>query len=133
MTIRPYKESDLPHLKQIHSDAGYDFPFPDFSSPFLGHVQVLVDTEDIPLMAVCSKLVPEITLLCAPHGTMHPLTKLKGIGLIHESMREVLTADGHDEAFAFVPPEIEKNYGRHLVRKFNWEQTWAAFRIGKVG
>lgn len=132
MKVRPYKDSDLPYLLQIHSEAGYGFPFPDFSSPFMGHVQVLVDTEDIPLMAVCAKLVPEITLLCAPHGTMHPLSKLKGIGLIHESMREVLTADGHDHAQAFVPPELEKNYARHLVRKFGWRKTWSAYRIEKV-
>lgn len=131
MKIRDYVESDLPRLKEIHSEAGYQFPFPDLSSPLIGHVKVLVDDEDFPLMAVCSKLVPEVILLCAPGGEMHPLMKLKGIGMIHEAMRKELEPE-YDEAFCFVPPEIEKSYGNHLRRKFGWLKTWAGFRIGRT-
>lgn len=133
MKVRPYKESDLPKLKEIYTESGYTFQFPDFADPFVGQVRCLVDEKDSPLMAVCSKLVPEITLICSPGGKLHPLVKLKGIAMIHDSMREALEAEGHKEAFAFIPPEIEKSYGNHLRRKWGWLKTWAAFRIGKVG
>lgn len=130
MRVRLFEERDLPALKRIYLDAGYSFDFPDFADPFVGHVQVLVSEEDVPLMAVCSKLVPEIILLCAPGGNLHPIVKMQGIGMIHEAMNEALLAEGHKEAFSFIPPEIEKSYGRHLMRKFGWLKTWAAFRIG---
>ena len=131
--IRPYKETDLPILKEIYTKAGYNFDFPNLASdPFVGHVLIVVDEEDVPMMAAAVKSVPEIILLCAPGGTTHPLVKnARGISLIHETLRKVLTAEGHDEAFAFLPPEIERNYGRHLMRKFGWLKTWAGYRIGR--
>lgn len=130
MRVRGYKESDLSHLKRIYLDAGYTFDFPDFADPFVGHVQVVVSEEDVPIMAAFSKLVPEIILLCAPGGSTHPVVKMQAIGMIHQSMNDALTAEGHKEAFSFIPPEIVKSYGRHLQRKFGWMKTWAAFRIG---
>lgn len=129
--MRPYKDGDLPHLQRVYSESGFDFPFPDLSSPLVGHLQVCVDDEDVPLMAACVKMVPEVILLC-PRGAMHPVVKMQGIGLIHNAMRKSLEADGHDEAFCFVPPEIEKSYGNHLQRKFGWARTWASFRIGRT-
>lgn len=129
MRVREYKSSDLPHLKKIHSQAGYDFPFPDFSSPYSGHHFVVVNEEDVPIMAAAAKLVPEIFLFCAPGGSMHPQVKMQGIAMIHEALRDSLIVVGHDEAFCFVPPQL-KAYMRHLQRKFQWQKTWAAFRIG---
>lgn len=82
-------------------------------------------------MAACVKMVPEIILLSAPHGTLHPLLKWKGILMLHDALCAFMAKFEHDEAFSFLPPEIEKNYGRHLSRKCGWQRTWAAFRIGR--
>jgi hypothetical protein len=123
--VRDYKFGDLAILREIYDHAGYDFKFPENLADFL----VVVDDDDVPMMAAGHRLVPEITLLCAPGGATHPLVKLKGIALLHESLRDKLVRKGYSEAIASVPPELERSYGRHLQRHFQWQESWKTYRI----
>lgn len=124
MKTRAFEERDRQALKSIHAKAGYDFVFPDDLSTYT----VVVDELDAPLMAGGYKLVPEVTLLCAPGGAIHPLMKLRGIELLHKSLHDTLTAKGFREAFAWIPPQLAA-YSRHLRRRFGWQQCWPALRI----
>ena len=62
MNVRPYQESDLPVLKEIHERAALGYPFPDNVESFI----VATDEFGCPIMAAGERLIPEITLICAP-------------------------------------------------------------------
>ena len=129
MRTRSVREDDLPTLKEIYDTAGYKFDWPDLLSDEFLSVEVVVDERDRPLMAAAAKKSVELFLICAPGGNLHPAMKMKAIWLLHLALRDALTLLGFYEATAFLPPELEKNYGRHLQRKFSWLPTWKAFCI----
>lgn len=120
---------DIPAIREIYDSAGYDFPFPDLSSPLIESVDVVVSDFDTPIMAAAAKRGIEVILFCSSKSGMHPLVKLEGIRLLHESMRDTITARGYAEAYAFLPPQLENNYGRHLQRMFNWQPAWKAYVV----
>lgn len=125
MNVRPFKIEDFAVLKEIYDRADYGFPFPDNLEDYW----VVTDDAGCPIMAAGARLIPEVTLLCAPHGSTHALVKLKGISLLHEQLRDTLMAKGHKEAIASVPPHLVA-YQRHLQRHFAWKESWPTFRIG---
>lgn len=124
MRVRAFRMEDEPILREIHERAGYGDEFPDVSD-FL----VVTDDLDCPIMAAGEKLIPELTLICAPGGSTHALVKLQGIHLLHEALRDRLVAKGYTEAIASVPPKLEGSYARHLQRHFGWVKSWETFRI----
>jgi hypothetical protein len=128
VNVREFRPSDEATLRALY--AATDFhqrPFPDLRSQLVSGV--LADADDAPLMAGYVRLIPEATLICAPGGSMHPLVKLQGIKLLHEKLGAVLTSMGYSEAIASVPPQLERNYGRHLQRHLNWQESWPTYRI----
>jgi hypothetical protein len=129
--VRDLKDADISVLREIYDRAKYEFPWPELRKQ--DEVTVIADDYDVPVMAACAKLVPEVTLICAPGGNTHALVKLHAIAMLHQSMREKLMANGHTEAFAFVPPELERNYARHLQEKFGWQKAWTAYVIRDMG
>lgn len=128
MIARELKDSDFPALRQMYESTDFhQLPFPDLRNML--HVSVVADGNDEPVMAGYARLVPEVTLISAPGGSTHPLLKLQGIALLHDEFRKALEAKGYYEAIASVPPQLERNYGRHLQRHFGWKRSWAAFRL----
>jgi hypothetical protein len=125
VNVRPYRPEDEPILREIYERAGYGQAFPENLAEYF----IVTDDAGCPIMAAGYTLVPEITLICAPGGSTHPLVKLKGITLLHESVRDTLAAKGFKEAFASIPPQLERSYGRHLQRHFKWLESWKTFRI----
>jgi len=123
MKIREYQPKDEAALREIHAHRAHGDKFPSNIADFL----VAVDDQDRPLMAAGAKLVPEITLICACQP--HPLVKLKGIALLHEALRDKVAEGNHTEAHAFLAPQVERSFGRHLVKHFGWRETWKAFAI----
>jgi hypothetical protein len=125
VNVRPFLESDRAILAEIHAQAAYGFPFPENIEEYV----VAADGAGFPVMAAGAKLIPEVTLICAPGGSTHPLIKLKAIALLHESIRDKLIAKGYSEAIATVPPNLVA-YQRHLQRHFRWQhESWPVFRV----
>lgn len=118
MNIRPLKEIDKPFLERWHREAGFDYPLPDLSGP-LFDVLVVVDENDIPVQAIAAKKTAEMFLLLDPHWK-NPRWRLEALMQGHEAMREKLHADGIDDVIAFLPPEVEKSFGRRLTKIFGW-------------
>lgn len=125
MNFRDFRIDDEGKLREIHARAGYGNAFPVNIEDYI----VAEDEFCVPLMAAGLRLVPEVTLICAPGGTTHPLVKLKGIALLHEALRDKLAGGNHTEAFSFVAPQVERAFGRHLVKHFGWQETWKSFAI----
>lgn len=123
MNVLPFASKDCQALQDIHARFGYRWPFPASTDNYY----VVRDETGQILMAAGWKLTPEVTLLCDPDKSLHPLVKLKGIAMLHEKIGEILMLAGHTEAISFVAPELG-SFARHLQREFNWQAEWPALR-----
>ena len=133
MRVRPMEERDIPAIKAIHAAAGYEYSFPAFDSLSIEAADVVVGDDDVPIMGAMAKRVVEVVLFCAPGGPVHPLVKMEAIKMLHDSIRDTIVPKGFYEANAFLPPQIERSYGRHLVKLFGWAKNWTSFTIRDWG
>ncbi len=117
---------DIPVLRDLHRQAGYDYSFPDLTAKEIEDVTVVVDLDDKPVAAGVAKRTVELYLIMGKTG--HPLVKWGHIRELHGAMKKKLLAKGFTEGNAFLPPEIEKSYGRHLAR-LGWLKNNPSFAI----
>jgi hypothetical protein len=128
MRVRPYEERDREELEKIHAESGFEFKFPDLSSSRIELAIVVADDlEDKPIAVCVAKRSPEIIM--ALGKKYHPSVKLHALRLIHDEMNDRLMALGYTEANCFLPPQLEKGYGRHLRRIFGWLPAWKGYTI----
>jgi hypothetical protein len=123
------EERDIPAIKAIHESAGYDYPFPTLDSLSVEAADVVVGDDDVPIMGAMAKRVAEVVLFCAPGGVLHPLVKMEAIKMLHHSIRDKIVPLGFYEANAFLPPQIERSHGRHLMKMFGWVKNWPSFTL----
>lgn len=128
MITRTAKPEDYDTLKRLHAESGLDFPFPALDSPTMEALEVVVDERGEIILGAVAQRTLEIYLF-SPAGQLHPVVKMEGIRLLHGAIRDTIAKKGYSEGFSFIPPQIEKSYGRHLRRWFGWEKTWPAYRI----
>ncbi|HXZ20227.1 MAG TPA: hypothetical protein VEG63_09775 [Candidatus Acidoferrales bacterium] len=126
MRIRDYTPEDEPALREMHAAQGFDYPFPDLSSQLFLTRLVLEDDAGRPLMAVLGRVTCEVYLLAQPRaGT--PQERWQRFLAVHEAMRQALHAQGFEDATCWLPPRIERAFGRRL-RRLGWvRDAWAAF------
>lgn len=127
MKTLPLNADNWPLAEQIHAASGYDFRFPDSGSPLIEAACLIVDAQGFPIVASVAKRTPEVMLAMRNEG--HPALKLQALANVHSYMREALTARGYSEANCFLPPEINRNYGRHLQRIFGWQKSWPGYTM----
>lgn len=127
MTIRGMLPSDIPRLEQLHKEAGFDYPFPKLDKDFLP-VPVIVDENNQVVMAIASMPCVEVFFFMDKNWET-PGMKMEAFRLIHEFARRELSRKGFVEVNAFLPPEIEKSFGRKLIKKFKWRKGlgWPCF------
>ena len=123
---RAMKIDDIPALRELYREAGYDYIFPDLMAKEIEDVTVVIDENDKPLAAGIAKRTLELYLIMGRAG--HPLVKLDRIRELHRAMTKTLKAKGFTEGNAFLPPEVAKSYGRHLAR-LGWIKNNPSFAI----
>jgi hypothetical protein len=123
--IRPMTPSDIPTLRQMYEFSGLPYTLPDLRGPLMESVLVVTDDNDVPVAACASERIIQLYLLI--DETLHPAAKLRYIRELHQNMADVLRCKGYSEANCFVPPEMEKSFGRRLMRTFNWVRNWPSF------
>lgn len=121
MTARPLLPSDIPILKALAANSGY--PYPDPEDPSVEAVVVIVNDSNLPVGFFLAKRIIEGYLLLA---NMHPAAKLAAIRVMHEAAAPLLKAKGYDECNAFIPPELEKSFGKRL-KMFGWGKNWGSW------
>jgi len=62
-------------------------------------------------------------------GSGSPGETLGAIRLLHAALAFELRTKGYREANAFLPPQVEKSFGRRLMRTFGWIRNWTSFCI----
>ena len=118
MNVRPIKPSDRPILERWAKESGF---------PYIEAIEVYVvaDEDDQPVMACAPHQIVELYLWV--DGAQHPAMRLHALRLLHDAMIPALKAQGIDEVNAFLPPEIERKFGRRLMRSFGWVRNWVSF------
>jgi hypothetical protein len=129
MRTRPLEERDLPILEAIYDKLDYSFDdgFPKFLSSEFEAVEVVVDDKDLPIMVCGAKKAVEMVMICDPYP--HVTVRLRGIALLHETMRNMLHSLGYKEATSFVPPQIVNTHGRAMQKRFGWVPAWKGYRV----
>lgn len=79
-------------------------------------------------MAAAPHIIVEMYLWADPS---HPPTvKLHALRMLHDALIPEMKRRGFTEVNAFLPPEIERSFGRRLMRSFGWCKNWGSyFRI----
>lgn len=126
MTIRPLRGSDLPILERMHADCGFAYSMPKPS--LIEAAFVVADENDQPIQVAIAERTVQLYLLGSRDG--HALAKMEGIRQLHDALREKLAAKGYKSADAWLPPQIEKAFGRRLMKSFSWlRNTWGSYSI----
>jgi hypothetical protein len=127
MRVRELKADDIPVLRAMHERSGFAYEWPDLDSGRFESTLVVVDEEDRPIMAAFAERIVQLYLLTGDEG--HPAAKLHGIRLLHQTMQSQLERKGYTEANAFLPPEVERIFGRRLMKTFGWAKNWLSYCI----
>lgn len=112
----------IDEVRSLHRGIGYNREFLSLS------YEGVEDDSGKLIMAAGWKLTPEVTLLCDPSKSLHPMVKMKGIAMLHEKLRGIIIQSGHSEVISFVAPELN-GFSRHLQREFDWQAEWPALRL----
>lgn len=123
MRSRPANSGDVDFLNRCASAAGY--PYPSLDDPLIEAVEIVVDSDGKPIMAVAAKRLVEIYMYVDENRS--PAVSNSAIRELHRSMAERLTAKGYRSAEAFIPPPLCEKFGRRLQRKFGWLRNWPSF------
>jgi len=126
MIIRDYRPEDEQALRTMHAAQGFDYPFPDLSNPLFAARLVLEDDSGRVAMAALGRVTCEVFLLAQP-GDSAPRARWRRLLAIHEAMRRTLQAQGFEDATCWIPPRIERAFGRRL-RSLGWmRDAWQAY------
>lgn len=127
MTVRPLKASDIPLIEESYRKLGFSYEMPDLNGSAIEYASVVVDSEDQPVMAFAAERILQSYLF--PIREMYPAAKLSAVRMLHEAGAIDLRAKGYHELNAFLPPEVEKSFGKRLSRTFGWARNWVSYYI----
>ncbi|HEY6206826.1 MAG TPA: hypothetical protein VIW21_11730 [Chthoniobacterales bacterium] len=142
MFVRPYRESDLAALRQIHSSQDFPYAFPDLNNALFLTKIVLTDKDDAHrdateaqsdsaadniVGAAFLRLTAEAYLLLDPQLTK-PRQRWQGLLKLHEAARLDAQRRGLEDVHAWLPPRIGKTFGRRLER-LGWrrDDDWTPY------
>ena len=125
MKIRPYQSGDTQALERIFKKQGFEYQRPDLGDPsFLS--KLIGEQNGVASVAILARLTAEAYFLIDPDfGT--PLEKWEAFKELHEAARLDCYARGLDDIYCYLPPVIERPFGRRLLR-LGWERNkWMSF------
>lgn len=136
MIVREYSEDDLKHIKALHAGSGFRYAFPDVSRQEFFSRRVVADDARI-AMAAFLKLSSEAFLVCDARWRT-PAWRIEALRQLHHVCMEDAVERGVYETQAFLAPQVEKQFGKRLVRPiskggFGWnryhEEEWRCYTL----
>jgi hypothetical protein len=125
--IRELRASDIPALKAMHKAQGHPYPFPDLAAGDFVDALVTVDENDVPVQAVACRKTVEVYFLADP-AWKTPGWRMETLRALHLAAHERLLLMGYRDAQAFIPPRVERAFGRRLSRIFGWVKgSWTCY------
>ena len=123
--VRKYKPEDEEEIKAFYIGSGYEFEYPDLSSP-LFITKMVTEEDGMVVMGAALKLSAEAYLFANPSWGS-PRERWKALLELHEAVRISGYGFGLDGVNCWLPPEIEKPFGRRLMR-LGWERNhWRSY------
>lgn len=124
--IRAYEPKDLAALKRIHAAQGFSYELPDLSNPL--HFIKLVDERDGKIVqAAFAHLTAEIYFLLDPKWATPQERHLAFLEVMDEGKKQAWHPGGLDSLHAFLPPEIERSFGKRLLHH-GWKKSlWPCY------
>lgn len=117
MRSRPFRPEDLPVLQKIFHQRG--LPYGNIDITRLVVAEVLVDENDVPVIAVLAKPTVELFVL-VDQTWATPQKRWQGFKLLHEVVRKLLADAGIEQAHAWLAPQLAKAFKRRL-QSLKWE------------
>ena len=141
MLVREYTPHDLDVLRAIHAAQGFDFAFPELSSPLFVSKLVLEETHVgaryiVPLQqlspsrilgAAFLRLTAEAYLLLDPRaGT--PRDRWRALLALHAAAERDAWRRGLEDVHAWLPPRVAARFGKRLER-LGWrrDDAWTPY------
>lgn len=110
----------------MHARQGFAYDWPEINDPIFLTKLVLEDDHGRLVMAVLARLTCELYLLADTRaGT--PRQRLAGLLALHGLAEEELGRRGLVDGTCWVPPRIEKAFGRRLARLGWVRDPWPSY------
>lgn len=117
MKVRFMNKGDVPRVKEIYEKQGFDYQFPNLDEFF--EIPVLVDDHDQVVMAVGG--IPTVELFFwIDQDWETPGMRFEALKFLHEFFRREMKSRGVIQGHVFIPPGMEKSFGRRLQKHFGW-------------
>jgi hypothetical protein len=126
LKIRPYESSDLPAVRAIFDAQQLGYSFPDLEKPTY-FIRLVGERDGRVVQAAFAHLTAEIYfLLDRTHGT--PQERHLDFMDMQEVGRELAWKPGGlDDLHAFLPPQLERAFGKRLMAH-GWKKAlWAPY------
>lgn len=123
MYVRPLVAADLVRLNELAAASGY--PYPDVSSPLIEAALAVCDEDGKLICAAAFERIVQGFLWI--DRTRRPAACLAAIRALHEPLAKELLRHGYHEANVFIPPKLERSFGKRLERSFAWVRNWASW------
>lgn len=123
MRIRDFEASDLGQIKELFEKQDFEYEFPMFNQ----FTEVLVIEADGKIvLSVAARPTVEIYMF-GDKDWDTPGMRLEAFSMAQHEMERRLVDKGYNDAHAWIPPEVSKNWGRRL-RKFGWiKSIWDCY------
>jgi len=109
----------------MHAAMGFGYPFPKLRVHDVA--KVLTNAGDRIVMAEMAVPIVECYVLVDP-GEGTPGERHANILALDQAVRVELKERGYQWRMADIPPEVEKSFGRRLIKEAGWFKTrWATY------
>jgi len=127
MIIRAYRPEDRETLERIHAEQAFTYPFPNLEDPTFFLKMVIEDDDGKVIQAIVLHLTAEAYFL-GDKKAGSPQSRFDAFVRLHdECARLAYYPGGLSDIHAFLPPEVEKSFGRRLL-KLGWvTEPWKPF------
>ena len=127
MQTRFYRPDDLSQIERLYQAQGFAFEMPDFSGDPLWHIKLVGEQDGKIVNAAFAHLTAEVYgFFDQKAGT--PRERYRNFLALHEAGCEIAyRTGGLSDLHAWLPPQIEKSFGRRLM-KLGWKRPlWTCY------
>ena len=127
MSCSDLQVADVARLKLMHSEQAWPYDFPDLDDAEFVVKRAVHDEDGNVVGAVIARKTVELYFLGDPQWRT-PRWRLEALKLLHEGVRLELRKLGYSDGHCWIPPQVEKSFGRRLVNTFGWAASrWKCY------
>lgn len=130
MQVREYTDADFQRVRDMYRKSGYDYQLPSLSGQEFFSRRVVGSGDSIG-MAAFLRHTAEVYLVC-DHDWRTPAWRLEALRQLQLASTSDARDHGVKEIAGFVPPPIDKKFGKRLVR-MGWNyfkgEEWRCYSL----